>query len=50
MEILSESLLSLLNGLELLPSAFFIPSLVSSTESYQKNSLFFILLLNLKVR
>lgn len=36
MEILSESLLPLLSGIEMLPSAFFIPSLVSSTKSYQK--------------
>lgn len=54
MEILSKSLLPLLNGIELHPSAFFIPALVSSTKFYQKkkkkSSLFFILLLNLKVR
>lgn len=44
MEILSESLLPLLNGIELLPSAFFIPSLVSSTKSYppQKKIIYFL--------
>lgn len=36
MEILSQSSLPLINGIELLPSAFFIPLLVSSTKSYTK--------------
>ena len=51
MESLSESPLPLLNGRELLPSAFFIPSLVSSTKSYpKKDNLFLALLQNVTVK